>query len=76
MNMKGTRLSDTEVQVANRIYVFESAANADAFEQCLRDTAAAQCVAKYPPMATRDAAPSRPGAGITIAPPPGGLDQE
>ncbi|MBB5415915.1 hypothetical protein [Paraburkholderia atlantica] len=80
METPSKRLSDTRVQVASKIYQFRSPQEADRFEQCLRDGGASRCVADVPPETATDAYPpgtrTGSGAGITIAPPPGGLDSD
>ncbi|MGF6737573.1 hypothetical protein OKW33_001658 [Paraburkholderia atlantica] len=80
METPSKRLSDTRVQVASKIYQFRSPQEADRFEQCLRDGGASRCVADVPPETATDAYPpgtrKGSGAGITIGPPPGGLDSD
>jgi hypothetical protein len=80
MEMFTTRMSDTQVQVASKIYGFRSRDDADRFVQCLRDKDASHCVADCPPDTTSDAHPqgsgNGSGAGITIGPPPGALDSD
>ena len=74
------RLSDTQVQVASKIYGFGSPQQAERFVQCLRDGGASRCIADVPPDSVTDAYPAGSrkgsGAGITIGPPPGGLDRD
>jgi hypothetical protein len=80
METPSKRLSDTQVQVASKIYGFRSPQEADRFVQCVRDGDASRCIADIPPATVTDAYPagtrtgSRPG--ITIGPPPGGLDSD
>jgi hypothetical protein len=80
MQLSSTRLSDTQLRVANKLYGFRTRDEADRFEACLRDTDASQCVAQCPPSTTADADPTdstkQSGAGITIGPPPGVLDND
>ena len=79
METLSKRLSDTQVQVASKIYGFRSPQEADRFVQCLRDGGASRCIADVPPESA-DAYPAGSGkgsgAGITIGPPPGGLDSD
>ncbi|WP_425605890.1 3-deoxy-D-arabino-heptulosonate 7-phosphate synthase [Paraburkholderia sejongensis] len=78
MDTQPKRLSDTQVQVENKIYGYRSREEADRFMQCLRDGDANWCVADCPPQTVVDAYPAdaRKGAGITIGPPSGGLDND
>ncbi|MGF6920456.1 hypothetical protein [Paraburkholderia sp. 40] len=78
METPSKRLSDTQVQVASKIYGFRSSQEADRFVQCLRDGDASRCVADVPPETATDAPGTRTGsgAGMTIGPPPGGLDSD
>jgi hypothetical protein len=74
------RLSDTQVQVSSKIYGFGSPQQAERFVQCLRNGNGSRCIADVPPDTATDAYPAESrkgsGAGITIAPPPGGLDSD
>ncbi|SDD17238.1 hypothetical protein [Paraburkholderia lycopersici] len=74
------RRSQTEVRVDDKLYAFDSGEQADRFEQCAREGRASECVANYPPRTTAPvsapAALHRSGAGITIGPPPGAVDEE
>jgi hypothetical protein len=80
METPSKRLSDTRVQVASKIYGFRSPQEADRFVQCLRDGGASRCIADVPPESATDAYPAESrtgsGGGITIGPPPGGLDSD
>lgn len=80
METLSKRLSDTQVQVASKIYGFRTPQEADRFVQCLRDGGGSRCIADVPPETTTDADPAEAckgsGAGITIAPPSGGLDSD
>ncbi|MEM5436531.1 hypothetical protein [Paraburkholderia diazotrophica] len=80
MNTDSTRISDTQVRVANKQYGFRSRDEADRFVQCLQNKEASHCIAECPPDTTSDVSPqgspNQSGAGITIGPPPGVLDSE
>jgi hypothetical protein len=53
--MATVRLTPTEVQVDQVIYVYGSASQADAFEACVAALDVAHCVLDYPPQRTREA---------------------
>ncbi|SEJ33572.1 hypothetical protein [Paraburkholderia diazotrophica] len=76
MNTDSTRISDTQVRIANKQYSFRSRDEADRFVQCLENKEASHCIAECPPDTTSDVSPNQPGEGITIGPPPGVLDSE
>ena len=54
--MATVRLTPTEVQVDQVIYVYESASQADAFEACVAALDVAHCVLDHPPQSRREAA--------------------
>jgi len=54
--MATVRLTPTEVQVDQVIYVYENAGQADAFEACVAALDVAHCVLDHPPHSTRDVA--------------------
>ena len=54
--MATVRMTPTEVQVDQVIYVYEDATQADAFEACVAALDVDHCVLDHPPQATRDAA--------------------
>jgi hypothetical protein len=54
--MATVRLTPTEVQVDQVIYVYEDASQADTFEACVAALDVAHCVLDHPPQSTRDAA--------------------
>lgn len=54
--MATVRLSPTEVQVDQKVYVYESAAQADAFEACVAAVDVDHCVLKHPPQSSHEAA--------------------
>lgn len=51
--MATVRISPTEVQVDQVIYVYASAGQADAFEACVAAVDVSHCVTDHPPQATR-----------------------
>ena len=53
--MATVRLTPTEVQVDQVIYVYEGASQADAFEACVAALDVAHCVLDHPPQLTRNA---------------------
>lgn len=53
--MATVRLTPTEVQVDQLIYVYENASQADAFEACVAALDVAHCVLDHPPQSTREA---------------------
>ena len=52
--MATVRLTPTEVQVDQVIYIHESAGQADAFEACVAALDVAHCVLEHPPQASRE----------------------
>jgi hypothetical protein len=56
--MATVRLTPTEVQVDQVIYVYEDASQADTFEACVAALDVAHCVLDHPPQSTRNAASS------------------
>lgn len=54
--MATVRLTPTEVQVDEVVYIYESASKADAFEACVAALDVAHCVLEHPPQGTREAA--------------------
>ena len=54
--MATVRLTPTEVQVDQVIYVYDDATQADAFEACVAALDVDHCVLDHPPQARRDAA--------------------
>lgn len=80
MNTVMTRITETQVRVADKLYGFRSRDDADRFVQCLEDKDASHCIAECPPETTSDVHPqgsrNESGAGITIGPPPGALDSD
>lgn len=54
--MATVRLTPTEVQVDQVIYVYDDATQADAFEACVAALDVDHCVLDQPPQARRDAA--------------------
>jgi hypothetical protein len=52
--MATVRLTPTEVQVDQVIYVYESASQADAFEACVAALDVAHCALDHPPQSRRD----------------------
>jgi hypothetical protein len=54
--MATVRLTPTEVQVDQVIYVYEDAIQADTFEACVAALDVAHCVLDHPPQSTREAA--------------------
>ncbi|SMP71679.1 hypothetical protein [Noviherbaspirillum suwonense] len=53
--MATVRLTPTEVQVDQMVYVYESASQADAFEACVAALDVAHCAVDHPPQSTREA---------------------
>jgi hypothetical protein len=53
--MATVRLTPTEVQVDQVVYVYESAIQADAFEACVAALDVEHCVLDHPPQSTREA---------------------
>jgi hypothetical protein len=53
--MATVRLTPTEVQVDQVIYVYGNASQADAFEACAAALDVAHCVLDHPPQRTREA---------------------
>ena len=51
--MATVRLTPTEIQVDQVIYIYESAGQADAFEACVAALDVAHCVLDHPPQGTR-----------------------
>ena len=54
--MATVRLTPTEVQVDQVVYVYDDALQADAFEACVAALDVAHCVIDHAPQSTRDAA--------------------
>ena len=54
--MATVRLTPTEIQVDQVIYVYENASQADAFEACVAALDVEHCVLDHPPQDTRAAA--------------------
>ena len=54
--MATVRMTPTEVQVDQIIYVYENASQADGFEACVAALDVEHCVMDYPPQDRRDAA--------------------
>jgi hypothetical protein len=54
--MATVRLTPTEVQVDQLVYVYEDASQADAFEACVAALDVAHCVLDHPPQRTRGVA--------------------
>jgi hypothetical protein len=52
--MATVRISPTEVQVDQVVYVYASASQADAFEACVAAVDVEHCVVDHPPQATRN----------------------
>lgn len=52
--MATVRLTPTEVQVDQVIYIYESPTQADAFEACVAALDVAHCALDHPPQAQRD----------------------
>ena len=53
--MATVRLTPTEVQVDQVVYVYGNASQADAFEACVAALDVAHCVLDHPPQGTREA---------------------
>ena len=53
--MATIRISPTEIQVEDTVYVFASADDADDFDACIATVDATFCASKYPPLSTRPA---------------------
>jgi len=53
--MATVRLTPTEIQVDQVVYVYESASQADAFEACVAALDVTHCVLDHPPQSTREA---------------------
>ena len=53
--MATVRMTPTEVQVDQIIYVYENASQADAFEACVAALDVEHCVLDHPPQGRRDA---------------------
>jgi hypothetical protein len=51
--MATVRISPTEVQVDQVVYVYASASQADAFEACVAAVDVSHCMTDHPPQATR-----------------------
>jgi hypothetical protein len=52
--MATVRVSPTEVQVDQLVYVYASATQADAFEACVATVDVAHCVLEHRPQSTRE----------------------
>jgi len=53
--MATIRISPTEIQVDDTVYVFASVDDADDFDACIATVDVAFCTTKHPPMSTRAA---------------------
>ena len=53
--MATVRLSPTEVQVDQVIYIYGSASQADAFEACVAAVDVSHCLVDHPPQGKREA---------------------
>lgn len=53
--MATVRLTPTEVQVDQVVYVYENVSQADAFEACVAALDVSHCVLDHPPSSTREA---------------------
>jgi hypothetical protein len=55
MVIEADRISDTEIKVADTIYIFDAKDTADNFQQCLTNDSVETCARNHAPLSTRAA---------------------